>query len=159
MDWGDPYFSLFLFQGRLETDLSPLLSQDGKRGGPVFPLFGSLQRPLPTLQACSLLQPGSPKIAQVLLLCTVNKIILIAHNQHLEVCFQQQKQIEIRISSGTAPSACLSKQAGCQTRVEFFLLLAISSKWWASRRTLILDFYWHMVLLSQQIIEHLFENE
>ena len=95
----------------------------------MFPLFGSLQRSLPTLQACSLLRPGSPKIAQVLLLRTVEKIIVTAHNQHLEICFHQRKQIEIRISSGTAPSACRSKQAGCQTRVEFFLQLAISSKW------------------------------
>ena len=63
------------FARQIETELPPLLRQDGKRGGPVFPLFGSLQQSLPTLQACSLLQPRSPKIAQVLLLSTVEKNI------------------------------------------------------------------------------------
>ena len=81
--------------------------QDGERRGLVLLVPRPLQRHLPSLSTCQLLQPRPSQLAQVLMII---KQVLMNHDYKVTI---DQKYFQ-----GTAQSACLTRPADSQIRGE-----------------------------------------
>ena len=88
--------------------------QDGERRGLVLLVPRPLQRHLPSLSTCQLLQPRPSQLAQVLM---IMKQVLIIIKQVL-MNHDYEMPIDQKYFQGMAQSACLTRLADSQIRGE-----------------------------------------